>query len=660
VPQKRPQYFLADLVAIVALCGLVLAIVRMPGQQTSVISPLLLALVFAALIIYRRMRGASTCDECGRRFTRPRTTVLHILCPRCGHRQQSHGWLQRTQGVLFQVMLGFAIVAVIAIVQLVSLAVSLTGLPPSLISRIASYRIIAFFPLWLLLGVTIVLRFARSRFNSARRKPLPCERCGIIIPPEAITEPLICHRCRLHHLPPEQSRKEQAKGWLIMVAMLLLAGIGLAILLGDWASSRLGLNSWTAIPLVIIATIIGFPAACLIIALLILVPVNLVHRRRFRSERAVLASARKASREQGEVVRTGVATGWYSGPTNPMPLLLEQIEATRQRFESLLGRDVAAKPPRILCFHERSAFQVFVKPVTAQILYFLKTVDGIYLRRPHRLLTICTDLLLYRLSDFRKTAGALFAYHYAFEASADGSPPPWLQRGISKAFTSDADDRARLNRRILSALSRGTTLGADLFRLNDRELLKLLKGWSNHDSFVRFEQFNAESWSVFEYLGGEQAPQQRRDQFRAFLNDNQLKKQPDEVSKHHFGFGLNHLLEAWRAWVQTQGIGGFTSPPAQVQEGLLTRVIPLIENRQAKREDRILAIRHVGIEGHVLGADALISLLHSDATIPTEEVVWALEAISGMTYGEDQDRWTDWGKNLPVAIRDRCCPPAEE
>jgi len=54
----------------------------------------------------------------------------------------------------------------------------------------------------------------------------------------------------------------------------------------------------------------------------------------------------------------------------------------------------------------------------------------------------------------------------------------------------------------------------------------------------------------------------------------------------------------------------------------------------------------------VLGADALIGLLRGDDAIPREEVVWALEAVSGMTYGDDQDRWAAWWKSLPTEIRE--------
>ena len=83
------------------------------------------------------------------------------------------------------------------------------------------------------------------------------------------------------------------------------------------------------------------------------------------------------------------------------------------------------------------------------------------------------------------------------------------------------------------------------------------------------------------------------------------------------------------------------------------RLIPLVENCQANTDDRVLAIRNMGSTGYVLGANALIGILGSDDIIPREPVVWALEAISGVAYGDDQDRWAAWWNGLPAEIRER-------
>jgi hypothetical protein len=125
------------------------------------------------------------------------------------------------------------------------------------------------------------------------------------------------------------------------------------------------------------------------------------------------------------------------------------------------------------------------------------------------------------------------------------------------------------------------------------------------------------------------------------------------VFERHFGFGFNRLVENWREWVQNRGIGDFALTPTHIEEDLRNRLIPLIENRQANPDDRILAIRNMGTGRHVLGADALLGLLGNGDPIPRTEVIWALEAISGETYGDDADRWTAWWNALPTEIRDR-------
>jgi hypothetical protein len=83
------------------------------------------------------------------------------------------------------------------------------------------------------------------------------------------------------------------------------------------------------------------------------------------------------------------------------------------------------------------------------------------------------------------------------------------------------------------------------------------------------------------------------------------------------GFG-DRLTESWREWVQEQGIGTFALPPSHIEEGLLNRLIPLVENRRVNTDDRILAIRDMGSKGYILGADALLGLLQSDDAIPRE------------------------------------------
>jgi hypothetical protein len=445
-------------------------------------------------------------------------------------------------------------------------------------------------------------------------------------------------------------RKEQVNGGLILLALLLSAGTAAALIFKDSASSQLGVSTWVAVPLLTLATMALF----IITLFLALVLIYFVRTSRLRSEGYVVALARHASGEKGDIERSGPLTIWWSGPSRPVPLLIEQMEVMRSRMQALIGAEIGGQHPlRILCFRSRSGFEAFLKPFATVLLTMLKTFDGIYLRRPYRVFTMCTEEVPYNVLDPETTARILFCYYYIFDHFPGGAAAFWLQRGISKTLTSNDDDRARLNRKMLASLSRGTMLASELFALNDKDLSKLFKCWSDHHCFARLEQISGESWSVCEYLCGKLAPEDRRNRFRGFLGDAQLSKHPEDAFKRHFEPDFGGLIEDWRGWVREQGTGSIGPLPAHIEAGLFKRVIPLIENRHGRHEDRILAIRNMGIHGYVVGADALIGLLRSDDAIPVEEVVWALEAISGMTYGENRDYWAAWWSSLPVEIRER-------
>src|SRR4051812_24768518 len=118
------------------------------------------------------------------------------------------------------------------------------------------------------------------------------------------------------------------------------------------------------------------------------------------------------------------------------------------------------------------------------------------------------EIAPYRLADPERTARVLFGYYF-LEVSKGFLPRPWLQRGIINAVAYGGDDEelARLNRRMLAALSRGDSLDAALFHLKPGAMLKLVRGWYDHRNFRRFAQFDAQSWSVVEFLGGQAAPE---------------------------------------------------------------------------------------------------------------------------------------------------------
>jgi predicted RNA-binding Zn-ribbon protein involved in translation (DUF1610 family) len=88
VARRRSQFFLADLVAIIALAGLALAVVRSFGQPGIPVGLfVLIGLVFIVWHAFRVIREAPLCEQCGRRFI-PRTKkTLSPVCPQCGEVQ---------------------------------------------------------------------------------------------------------------------------------------------------------------------------------------------------------------------------------------------------------------------------------------------------------------------------------------------------------------------------------------------------------------------------------------------------------------------------------------------------------------------------------------------------------------------------------------------
>jgi len=205
---------------------------------------------------------------------------------------------------------------------------------------------------------------------------------------------------------------------------------------------------------------------------------------------------------------------------------------------------------------------------------------------------------------------------------------------------------ARLNRKMLAALSRGTSLGsADLFHPNRRSIVTLVRDWQDFNNFSRYTQLTDQSCSVVEFLCSEQ---KRLERFLAFLKERTLKDPMEEVFERHFGYGFETVLERWRSWVLGRGIGSHGPPPSDICDALLDRVIPIVQDHGADQLERIQATRDIGRAGYVLGADALIEVLGKQDQIPAEEVVWSLESISGLALGNDLDRWIGWLNHLPA------------
>ena len=231
-----------------------------------------------------------------------------------------------------------------------------------------------------------ILAVTRMLADSTELKPVPCEKCGYIIPSKSATGPLICHRCRLEPPPEKQSRRQQVLGFAI-----ILPAYSLSAYLRDWwcQSSRVRTpEGRTGLPRCssVVGTVVGLPVAIF---------VALVARSLCDSDACEVnhlsSQARKAASDDGRVMRYAQATLWYSGPTNPMPLLMEQMEAARGLNHSSTERWSANSLFELSVLRNRSAFLAFLQPFIAHLSTWSKTLDGIYINSPYRILAICTE-----------------------------------------------------------------------------------------------------------------------------------------------------------------------------------------------------------------------------------------------------------------------------
>jgi len=317
----------------------------------------------------------------------------------------------------------------------------------------------------------------------------------------------------------------------------------------------------------------------------------------------------------------------------------------------VFGAQYTRLPLRILVFDRRNALVDYHR----QALTNLWNLDGLYASGPWRTITLSTEEASCRFADPERTARMLFSY-YVLEAYKGSFPCPWLRQGVANTLAGgEGDALARLNRKMVASLSNGTALGADLFHLESSAAFRLLRGWYDRRNFTKF---NSQSWSLVEFLGGIEASEERQGQFRVFLKAIRSREPDEAVFKRHFGHGFDRLIELWKAWVLDRGVGTHEQPPPRILDALAGRIVPIIRDHRAKLMDRVLAVREMGRLGFVVGTDALIDLLREPGEMPKEEVVWSLEAISGLVLGDDPDRWGAWFSGLPREdIGETAAPP---
>ena len=191
-----------------------------------------------------------------------------------------------------------------------------------------------------------------------------------------------------------------------------------------------------------------------------------------------------ARARRADVVRSGSTTLWWSGPTNPARKILDQMESTRGRLQEFTGIEIVSPPfLRIVVFHRRGGFDAFVGPFTIAISYYVKYISGLHFGAPHRILALCEEELPYAGTSTGQTIQLQLCSH--FRESLPGSPlANWAQEGLGKCLSGADHELGPLNRKMRASLARGATFGTRLFEIGQPELLKQLRGFSDHKNFV--------------------------------------------------------------------------------------------------------------------------------------------------------------------------------
>jgi len=447
------------------------------------------------------------------------------------------------------------------------------------------------------------------------------------------------------------ARKQQARAWGYILSVLVIVSVSTGLYYAGRVVARTGLSYWIAVPL---ATLVG--AFWWLTAFFL--PIFLVtsaRRRVLSNERYTLSLAKKSAGVEGREFRNGPITIWSSGPSDPVPMLREQLELVRARLSSLLGRVIETRAPlRIYCFDRRDSLESYHRRLSLAT----GNSGGGYIPAPARMITISLEGILSRLIEPERWARYLSGFYW-LELDEGFLPPFWLREAVAHvlAASGDGQERPRLNRRMLGSLRSGRALdAADLFQVKEKTLVKPVRNWADHDHFTKLCQWSPQSWSLGEFLFGSESTEERRAQSVAFLKDLKSSDRQEEVFERHFGHGYDRLLEDWRKWVLEHGEGTHGPPPPCIRDTLINELIPIIQNSQAPVFERIHAVRVMGMEGYTLGADSLIGLLRTGGEIPREELVWSLESISGSTLGDDPEAWAKWWESVPEQARSRSRP----
>ena len=473
-----------------------------------------------------------------------------------------------------------------------------------------------------------------------RNRTVQCQSCGRSwFRSRAQETQSDCQHCRMAKLSVSDRQQAQGRAYLKFV----LWCFAITVLLLWPFSTIVGIELG---PFAFFGVVVGLFVSLMVVFIAVVVLWSIARQRWIGLPGRALATARECAGERGKSTSVGRIAVYTFGQNDPSAMLKAELETCRKRFAAFVGDAIEIdRPLEFFAFGERSAFDHFFQ----RAFLFVSNLDGAYVPWATPSIAITTEYPDFRLPDPERIVRLLFGY-YLLDSYKRCKSPGWVQLGVGNAIAhgGDRDDLARIQRRILPSLSRGTALDtAAFFTDNQRVLMRQIRDWRDHSNFAALTQRTSQSASVMEFLCGRDAPMDGRERFRRFLREIDAKNAPEETFRSHFGYGYDDLLVRWRDWVLKRRVGSHTAPPPHVRIALTEILLPIVHDGHADVSERIHAVREIGRAGYLLGTDTLIAELADGSAIPTEELVWALESISGQVLGDDPAAWAKWFDRLP-------------
>ena len=620
--RPRIRFTLADLLLYVAWAGLWVAwtafIVKTnfgwsalrPGDRTTLVILVVASVVVTVVQSYVRAgRTSPTCSVCGRRFlARPQPTET-VVCPKCRQRSLSPVQSRKQQALGWGcIVVGLAALSVPSGLYFANSVSASTGFRYWIAVPLATLTAVEFF---------LVLFFLLA-FMLVKRAALTCTACGCRFrsTPQPV-ESATCTICRQAIFTADQLRKEQVRGWTLIVGALVSLSVLSGLFYANSVAALTGFGFGIAVPLAIVISAVGW-TACLFLPLL---AVGAVRRRLLRNERFVRFLARRSAGIEGTESRAGPITIWSGASSDPAPMLRDQLEVAHARMLLLIGRDLGSPSRlRIYWFDQRDSYLRLMQRLG--IGWWRE--PGIYLTAPARIGVLTGEQTAHHLGEPSESYLTTFG-HYWLESTKGFPVPLWLGRLVTSVLVENGDPASitRNDRRMIQAINSRRAFDASaLFPPNGKGLTKLMRNKAQFDCFIKLSQRDEQLRSVGEYLIGATAAPDRRTRFVAFLMDLKAKDSHEDKFRRHFGYGFDQLLQDWRVWVLDRGEAPHVPPPPHILDALFHRVIPTIRNSQSPQPRRINAVRAMGQAGFVVGADALIELLRNGGEIPRAELLW--------------------------------------